>query len=49
MRKYNVVVVAVKTGKETIMTSSPVSHDEACVILSKLTKYPFRVNTVKEV
>lgn len=49
MRKYNVVVVNIKTGRKVVMTSSPVTHDEACTMLSKMTKYPWRKETVEEV
>lgn len=35
-RLYHVVVVNDKTGKKVLMTDSPVTHDEGCIILSKL-------------
>jgi hypothetical protein len=49
MRKYHVVVIVTKTGKKVQMTSSPVSHDEACTILSKLTKHSWRTETLEEI
>ena len=49
MRKYHVVVINRKTGQKVVMTSEPVTHDEGCVLLSKLTKYPWRFETLEEV
>lgn len=49
MRLYNVVVINRKTGNKVVMTSSPVTHDEGCVILSKLTRYSWRIETLEEV
>lgn len=39
---YDVIVKIIKTGEVIKMTSSPVTHKEGCIILSKLTKYSFR-------
>jgi hypothetical protein len=47
-RMYDVVIVNEKTGTVTVMTSSPVTHKEGCTILSKMTKYPFRRNQLRE-
>ena len=49
MRKYNVVVINRKTGLKVVMTSEPVTHVEGCVLLSKLTKYPWRLEMLEEV
>ena len=48
-RLYNVVVVNRRTGQKVVMTPEPVTHDEGCVILSKLTKYPWRLEMLEEV
>ena len=46
---YHVVVINNKTGQETIMTAYPVQHKIACILLSKLTRYKWRKETLKEV
>lgn len=54
MRMYHVVVIVtdpkMKNHGETVfMTRTPVTHDHGCVILSKLTRYPWRRETLLEV
>ena len=46
---YHVVVINNKTGQETIMTAYPEPHKIACILLSKLTRYKWRKETLKEV
>lgn len=46
---YHVFVKNKKTGRKVQMTSSPVTHHEGCVLLSKLTKYPWRQEMLEEV
>ncbi|MBA1211558.1 hypothetical protein [Pseudomonas oryzihabitans] len=47
-RKYHVVVKNLKTGRKVRMTETPVTHDEGCVLLGKLTKYPWRQEMLEE-
>lgn len=47
-RKYHVVVINERTGAKTYMTGTPVTQDEGCTILSKLTKYPWRREQLEE-
>jgi hypothetical protein len=49
MRKYNVVVVNNKTGVKVIMNDSPLNHAEGCMMLSKLTKYSWRIEKLEEI
>lgn len=54
MRLYHVVAIVTdpkmtRYGETIFMTRSPVTHDHACVILSKLTRYPWRRETLLEV
>ena len=49
MRMYHVVVKVIKTGEVIRMTSEPVTHEQGCVLLSKLTKYSWRQEMLKEV
>jgi hypothetical protein len=54
MRLYHVVVIVTdhklkNYGKTFYMTQTPVTHDHGCVILSKLTRYPWRKETLLEV
>jgi hypothetical protein len=39
---YHVIIRVIKTGEIVKMTEHPVTHKEGCVILNKMTKYPFR-------
>lgn len=48
-RSYHVIVVRDSTGEKTYMTRTPVTHDEGCVLLSKLTDYPWRRKCLEEV
>ena len=41
-RTYNVVAISEKAGKKTLMTSKPVTHDEAVTIKSKISDHPAR-------
>lgn len=49
MRMYNVVVINIKTKARTQMNATPLNHDEACAMLSKLTKYPQRYEMLEEI
>jgi hypothetical protein len=49
MRMYNVVIRVIKTGVVIRMTSKPVTHEQGCILLSKLTKYPWRQEMLEEV
>lgn len=54
MRLYHVVVIVTdpkmtRYGETIFMTRTPVTHDHACVILSKITRYPWRNETLLEV
>lgn len=40
IRLYNVVAINERSRRKVICTSKPLSHDEACVILGKLTRHP---------
>nr|WP_256836304.1 hypothetical protein [Pseudomonas oleovorans] len=48
-RRYHVTVVRDSTGEKTYMTRTPVTHSEGCVLLSKLTDYPWRRKLLEEV
>ena len=48
-RRYHVNVVRDSTGEKTYMTRTPVTHHEGCVLLSKLTDYPWRRKLLEEV
>lgn len=47
-RLYHVVVINRKTGKRVQMTGEPVTHSEGCVLLSKLTRYSWRIETLEQ-
>lgn len=54
MRLYHVIIIVTDRkltnyGKTFYLTHSPVTHDQGCVILSKLTRYPWRNETLLEV
>lgn len=49
MRMYHVIVKVIKTGEVVYMTRTPVTHEQGCVLLSKLTKYPWRQEMLLEV
>lgn len=49
MRLYHVVIVNRNTGKRVQMTKEPVTHSEGCTILSKLTKYDWRIETLEQI
>lgn len=40
MRLYNVVAINERSSRKVVCTSKPLPHDQACVILSKLTRHP---------
>lgn len=46
---FNVVVVNNKTNNKTIMNSSPLTHAEACTVLSKITRYPWRTEKLEKI
>lgn len=48
MRLYHIVAISDKSGHKTYMTSSPLTHDEACTMLSKFTKYTGRSLRLEE-
>ncbi len=41
-RKYHVVAINERTSKKFYMTAYPATHQEACTIMSKITKYSWR-------
>lgn len=54
MRMYHVVVIVTdpkmkNCGETVFMTRTPVTHEHGCIILSKLTRYPWRRETLIEV
>ena len=44
---FNVVVINKTTKQKTIMNSTPLTHDEACAMLSKLTRYDWRTEKIE--
>jgi hypothetical protein len=40
--KFHIIAINEKTNRKTYMTASSLSHDEACVMLSKINKHPAR-------
>ena len=48
-RLFHVIVIVARTGEVIRMTSAPVTHAEGCTILSKLSKYPWRAETLQEI
>lgn len=46
-RKYHVVAINERTGRETICTATPVNHKDGCTILGKF--YPRPANSPKHV
>ena len=49
MKQYHVIVISRKTQAKSYMTRTPVNHQQACTILSKLAKHSFRLETLEEV
>jgi len=47
-RLYHVIVINNKTGQKVRMSASPMTHDEACTVLSKMTKYSWRTEKLEE-
>lgn len=54
-RMYHVVVfrcdprTGEQKGEQERMTATPVTHEQGCTILSKLTRYPWRREQLEEV
>lgn len=48
-RRYNVVVINERTGNKVVMNPKPLTHDEACTWVKKLTRYRWRRNQVEEI
>lgn len=48
-RMYHVIVKNINTGIKIYMTVTPVTQQKGCVLLSKLTKYPWRQEMLEEV
>jgi hypothetical protein len=48
-RMYHVIIVVDRTGEKIRMTKTPVTHDEGCTILSKLTNHKWRRKLLEEV
>ena len=44
---FNVVVINKTTKEKVIMNSAPLTHGEACTILSKLTRYDWRTEKIE--
>ena len=44
---YNVVVINNKTKMKVVMNGQPMTHKEACTVLSKITKYPWRTEKLE--
>lgn len=38
-RLYHIVAVHERTGRKTYLTASPLAHDEACIMLGKMTPH----------
>ena len=49
MRLYHVVIINHLTGNKTYMTKTPLNHKDACIILSKITKFPWRTEKLEEI
>lgn len=49
MRLYHVVAINERTGKMTYCTEHPLSHKDACVVMSKFSHHPSRRIQLKEV
>lgn len=47
-RLYHVVVINEKNGKKAYMSAYPMPHSEACTMLIKLTRHPWRRNQLEE-
>jgi hypothetical protein len=41
-RLFHVIVVRNRDGAKEYMTSTPLNHDEACTVLSKITRHKWR-------
>jgi hypothetical protein len=48
-RLYHVVIIVERTGRKIYMTETPVSHEEGCRMLSKITPYTWRRKQLEEV
>lgn len=48
-RLYHVVVINERTGAKAYFSTSPVTHDEGCTWLKKITSYPWRRKQLEEV
>lgn len=48
-RKYNVIWKRDDKGTQGRHNLAPMTHREACVFLSKLTKYPWRRDLLQEI
>lgn len=41
-RKYNLVAINEKTGKQVLLTAYPMTHSECCTMKSKFSYHPAR-------
>jgi hypothetical protein len=48
-RMYHVVAINEKSGKKVVVTGYPMTHQECCILLSKLTPHPARRLQLEEV
>lgn len=48
-RMYHLVAINERTGKETRLTSYPMTHAECCTMKAKFTPHPLRRIQLKEV
>lgn len=48
-RRYNLVAINEKTGKKTVISSSPMTHTEAVTVKNKMTDHPARRVQLEEI
>lgn len=48
-RLYNVIVINERTGRMVQLNTTPVTHEQGCAWLSKLTGYKWRRHLLEEV
>ncbi len=48
MRLYHVIVVNERTGSKTYFSTSPVTHEQGCAWLAKITNYKWRRKQLEE-
>jgi hypothetical protein len=48
-RTYRVIVIVRRTGKRIVLCPGPFTHAEACIVLSKASRHPWRIETIEEI